>query len=856
LTAHGHPATFAPVSASDKKSVSQLALRVVLVYLSFGCFWIFFSDKFVRWITSDPDLALWMSIIKGWGFMLITGLLLYFLIRRNLRRIELQQRDLQEALPAYAQAAQALRESDAQLRAFINANTEPSFLMTATGTILVANPALAKSLGRPMEEIVGANRYEFLPLHLAAEQKTRIDAVIRTNTPAIFEDNQDGRCYLNHIYPVINPAGAVTAVAVFALDMTERIKAESSLRASQERFRALIETTSDWVWEIDSDSRYTYVSPRVRDLLGYEPAEVLGRRPMDFMPPSEAEHAARAFATAVIARAPLIAFINVNLHKDGHKVVLETSAVPITDTTGKLLGYRGIDRDVTERRRVEQQLRLQSSALEAAANAIMISGRDGHIQWVNDAFTKLTGYPAHEVIGQNPNILRSGKHSASHYAALWKTILDGRVWEGELINRRKDGTLYTEKMTVTPVRDIHNQITHFIAIKEDVTQSRALEEQLRHSQKMDAIGRLAGGIAHDFNNILTAIIGYASILQLDRSLTPGAQQHIAGIGQAAERAAALTRQLLAFSRKQALEPKVLDLNTVITDMAKMLRRLIGEHIELALTLSPGLGRIYVDRSQIEQVLLNLAVNARDAMPAGGQLVIQTGNIALSSTDIEKQPGAASGPYILVTIRDNGTGMSEEIRRHLFEPFFTTKEPGKGTGLGLATCHGIITQSGGFIRVESKPGEGSIFKIYLPRTEMRTTGELSNATPVLLPRGTGTILVVEDEQSLRELSSEVLTELGYNVLIAGNGEEAVQLVERLDGRRIDLLFSDVVMPRMGGRKLAEWFRTRHPRTKVLFTSGFTSDPEVWKAIHEGGVEFLEKPFTPVTLATKVQEVLQA
>jgi PAS domain S-box-containing protein len=575
---------------------------------------------------------------------------------------------------------------------------------------------------------------------------------------------------------------------------------------------------------------------------------------MDFMQAAEAERITRISATAVMARAPITSFSNVNLHKDGREVVLETSAVPIIDGTGRLLGYRGIDRDITGRRQVEQQLHLQARALEAAANAIMIAGVDGLIQWVNESFTKLTGYTADEVIGQNPRMLRSGKHSEAHYQSLWQTILAGRIWHGEVINRRKDGTLYTEEMTVTPVRDTYGRVTHFIAIKQDITRRRTLEDQFRHSQKMDAVGRLAGRIAHDFNNILTAIIGYASILQLDRSLTPGAKKHVAEIGEAAERAASLTRQLLAFGRKQTTEAKILDLNAIVNDMAKMLRRLIGENIELAIHLAPGLPHVFADRSQIEQVILNLAINARDAMPDGGRLSIQTAAVEQSAAEVEKNPGAMPGSYVMLTVRDSGTGMTEEIQRHIFEPFFTTKGPGKGTGLGLATCHGIVTQTGGFIRVGSKPGAGSVFSVFLPHTTA-SAGAAAPGAALTLPHGTGTVLVVEDEPALRDLSREVLLELGYTVHVAGDGKEAIAVLERLQSPRIDLLFSDVVMPQMGGRELMEWMRTRYPRTKVLFTSGYTADPEVWRAIHEGGVDFLEKPFTPVTLATKVRQILQ-
>jgi two-component system, cell cycle sensor histidine kinase and response regulator CckA len=426
----------------------------------------------------------------------------------------------------------------------------------------------------------------------------------------------------------------------------------------------------------------------------------------------------------------------------------------------------------------------------------------------------------------------------------------------ELINYRKDGSEYWVELNIVPVADTQGHFTHMISVQREVTERRQLEEQLRQSQKMDAVGQLAGGVAHDFNNILVVITGYSELL-LERHLEANHpwRREIEQIQKAGERAAALTRQLLAFSRKQIFQLEVHNLNEIVTDIETMLRRLIGEDIGLTTVLDPALATVKADRGQIEQVLLNLVVNARDAMPQGGKLTIETANAELDQAYALRHLDVKPGAYVMLAVSDTGIGMSAETQVRIFEPFFTTKEPGKGTGLGLATVYGIVKQSGGTLWVYSEPGHGTTFKIYLPQLrESIPLAEPDKGRPAA-PQGAETILLVEDEAMVRELICTVLTKQGYTVLEASDGSAALRLNERHPDA-IHLLLTDVVMPHMSGRELAEFLGPLRPQMKILYMSGYTDDAIIRHGVLEPGVDLLQKPFTPVNLARKVREMLDS
>ncbi len=420
--------------------------------------------------------------------------------------------------------------------------------------------------------------------------------------------------------------------------------------------------------------------------------------------------------------------------------------------------------------------------------------------------------------------------------------------------KRKDGHLITVRLSGRPIRDAQDRITCFEMIAEDVTERRALEYQLRQSQKMEAVGRLAGGVAHDFNNLLTVIKGYSELMLEELKEADPLYGEVTEIKKAADRAASLTRQLLAFSRQQVLAPKVLDLNFVMQNMDKLLRRLLGEDIQFISILDPDLGRTKADPGQIEQVLMNLAVNARDAMPAGGKLTIETRNVDLDENYCREHAGVIPGPYVMFAVSDSGNGMSEQVRSRIFEPFFTTKEVGKGTGLGLSTVYGIVRQSEGHIWVYSEIGIGSTFKVYLPRVDAPADTALQS-TSIPTYRGTETILLVEDEDGVRALIRQVLTKYGYRVLEARNGADAIQVSER-SVEPIHMLLTDVVLEQMGGRKLAEHLSKSRTDMRVLYISGYADDAIVQHGVLAAGTEFLQKPFTTDALAKKVRQVLDS
>jgi PAS domain S-box-containing protein len=515
----------------------------------------------------------------------------------------------------------------------------------------------------------------------------------------------------------------------------------------------------------------------------------------------------------------------------------------------------GLRVEVAERQRTESILRLQGAALDASADAIIITDEHARIAWVNPAFTALTGYAPSDAIGRNPReLLKSGVQDDVFYSEMWETIGSGHAWRGEMTNRRKDGTLYSENMTITPVRSPTGDVTHFVAIKRDLTDEKRLKAQFLQAQKMESVGRLAGGIAHDFNNLLTVINGTAELACNALTDDDPLRADFNEIHRAGERAAGLTRQLLAFSRKQIMKPQLLDLTTLVADLRSLLQRVIGEDVILVIPTAGSQSVVKADPGQLEQVLMNLVVNARDAMPDGGTVTIETKDVTVSSIRDGMYESMHPGSYVAISVRDTGTGMDEQTRARLFEPFFTTKEQGKGTGLGLATVYGIVEQSGGHIAVDTAPGQGTTFTVYLPRAVGATAdGPRVGAAP--LAAGRETILVVEDEPAVQQMARRMLASGGYTVLTANSGVDALRLLDGY-GRTVHLMLSDVVMPGMSGPDLAARTAVTRPRMKVVFTSGHTENAALRLTALDHSQAFIPKPYMMAELMRKVRETLEA
>lgn len=531
----------------------------------------------------------------------------------------------------------------------------------------------------------------------------------------------------------------------------------------------------------------------------------------------------------------------------------ELSHASLARTIRNTVSLHQIDR---QRRIAEEKLRKLYSAVEQSADMVLITDSLGAIEYVNPAFEKLTGYSRTEVIGQSPRILKSGEQGSEVYRTLWATIQAGEVYRGVLVNRKKTGESYIAEKTITPVRDTAGRITHFISNDRDISERRRLEAALFQAHKDGCHRSIAGGVAHDFNNLLIVISSYAELMQ--DSIGPEHRLHrnLQEILSASSRAADLTRQLLAFGRKQMQSLQVLDLNGVLDGIVKLLPRLIGEDIEITFRQEHDLGKVKLDPVQLEQVVMNLAVNARDAMPGGGKLTIATKKAQLDDNDVHHHTVVPKGEYVLLEVTDNGRGIADQHLPHIFEPFYTTKERGKGTGLGLATVYGIVKQSGGFIWVNSEVGMGTTFKIYFPPTRhvpLPSVGsDLLRGESEL--HGSETLLLVEDESAVRYPACEFLKKCGYTVIEAGDGLHAIEAAGKFTGK-IDLVITDVVMPGMGGGQLAELLKDSRPDMKVLFVSGYAETVVQNHQITEARTNFLQKPFTLACLGRKVREVLE-
>jgi two-component system cell cycle sensor histidine kinase/response regulator CckA len=638
----------------------------------------------------------------------------------------------------------------------------------------------------------------------------------------------------------------------------ERKGSDKAVRDSEARLRAIINTALDAMIGMNAKGMITEWNPRAEVIFGWAHREAIGQKLADLIiPPRYREaherglrHFLRTGEGPVLNRRVELT----GLRRDGTEFPVELSISPLK--RGETYVFNAFLSDITERKRAEEIRVRLASIVESSEDAIISKTLDGIVTTWNRGAERTFGYTADEVIGKSIGLLIPQDRVEEESQIIERVKQGEHVSHFETVRRRKDGTELNIALTISSIQDGEGRVMGFSEIARDITEHKSLEAQLRQSQKMEGVGQLAGGIAHDFNNLLTVINSYSAMVlgELDFS-NPFVRNGLEQIKEAGHRAASLTRQLLIFSRQQVLEPKVLELNEVVSNMAKLLRRLIGEDVIQVLCLHPALGRVKIDPGQLEQVIMNLAVNARDAMPGGGQLTIETENVELDNAYARTHALVQPGPYVMLAVSDTGCGMDAETQARIFEPFFTTKGPGKGTGLGLATVDGIVKQSGGNVWVYSEVGKGTTLKVYLPRVEKTSELPEPGAAPAELPRGSETVLLVEDEEMVRALAQAILERYGYRVLAARNVQDALRFAQESQ-EPIHLLLTDTIMPAMNGPELAKQFRSIRPESKVLFMSGYTDKVIAYTAALEPGTAFLQKPFTPLTLTQKVHEVLNA
>jgi two-component system cell cycle sensor histidine kinase/response regulator CckA len=631
--------------------------------------------------------------------------------------------------------------------------------------------------------------------------------------------------------------------------------AQEQLRKSTERCRQFVETTLDGVVSYGFDGALLFANQRLADILGYSLDELRALRVSDLLLPGAEEELrgnmeARRRGLSDRRELPLRC-------KDGSQVRVLVRAAPRRDEKGDVTGGLALLSDLTDRDRADEMRNRLVAIASASNDAITSTDLDGNVTCWNRGAERLFGWTAGEAVGRAASHLIGAAEEREVTARL---LAGEEVQTYEARRRRKDGSILDVSIAVSPIRDASGAITEVSAIMRDLTREKAAEaalrrteEQLRQSQKMDAIGRLAGGVAHDFNNLLSVILSYADLIIADPRLDARLREQVLEMRAAGMRAAELTRKLLACGRRQVREPVVLDLRSALLDMQQIMRRLVSEDISIELVLSESTGRIFADRAQVGQVVMNLVVNARDAMPRGGRLSLETADV-LFDAERAGALGLPPGPYVLLAVTDTGVGMDAETKARVFEPFFTTKTKDEGTGLGLSTTYGIAQQSGGTVVVESEPGKGAKFTVFFPRTDRPLGADASESKRLGSLEGDETILLVEDDDQVRGIARSILQRRGYTVLAARNGGEAMLLSQEHEGR-IHLLLTDVVMPLMSGKQLAELLASRRPDLRVLYMSGYAENTILQHGVVEEGAPLLSKPIVPEVLLRKIRELLE-
>ncbi len=768
-------------------------------------------------------------------------------------------------ITAREKEADVLKQSEEKYRALVE-NSLQGLAIIQDGRFVFCNSAFSQITGYSIDELLSLppkrmgnlthpedrdivfNRYRDRLAGLPVASRYEVRGVKKDGTQIWLE-----------VYASLMEYNGRPATQLVYMDITERKQAEIALRESEERFRLIAETIDEVFWIYDPENAVTtYVSPAHDRIFGYPRKQLYESREPSLEPVHPEDRAQVAASFALVRDGQPINFEYRIIRQDGSIRHIWNRGFPVPNESGKIKRYIGVVQDVTEWRRAEEALKESREYLNQIINSIgdpiFVRDREHSFLLVNEAFCNFFGISREEFLGRT----RLESLNKNLQASIWETeeaVFNSgieNVSEDDIIDWQGNERVVMAKKSLLTDKNGNRQL---IGVLRDITDHKRLEAQFLQAQKMEAIGILAGGVAHDFNNLLNVINGYSELILDEISTNNPIRKDLEQIRDAGRRAATLTSQLLAFGRKQILQPEILDLNKVIMRMGTMLRRLIGEDIELVSITDPNLEPVNADPGKIEQIVMNLAVNARDAMPQGGKLTIETANVDFDGNYVREHPPTQKGSYVMLAISDNGIGMDTATQAHLFEPFFTTKEKGKGTGLGLSTVYGIVKQSDGFIWTYSEPGNGTTFKIYFPRAQGAIARDAVEVKIEAGFQGSETVLVVEDEASVRSLAGRILRDRGYNVLEASDGMEALRLAEGF-AEKIHMILTDAIMPGMSGKELVSRIEASRPGIKSLFVSGYTDNSIVHHGILDSNIAFLQKPFTVDSLSRKVRQVLNS
>jgi two-component system cell cycle sensor histidine kinase/response regulator CckA len=765
-------------------------------------------------------------------------------------------------------AEEALRESEERIKSIFRA--APIGIGVVTNRVLMdVNSRIGEMTGYSLKELVsssarvlyptqddfdyvGAEKYRQIAEKGAGSVETRwmkkdgtIIDVLLSSTP-------------------IDPSDLSRGVTFTALDITEPKKVEEALKESEKKYRRVVENATEIIYTTDINGNFKYANPTALRVVGYSLEELRRFNYLDLVVPEYRDQLKEIYGNQFRSR-QATTYVEFPFSNKFGEVMWFGQSASLMMEGGRIIGFQVIARDITERKRTESALRESEERyrmlVETSPDAITLLDLNLNIVMANRPALALYGYESpEEVVGQSALNFIAPEDRPRAVEDVRKMLETGSIGTLEYTLLRKGGVPFSAELRASMIVNVEKKPLAYICVSRDITERKrgeeeraALEDQFRQSQKMEAIGQLAGGVAHDFNNLLTVIKGYCQLSLVETKEGTPLRDALEVISKAAEKAADLTRQLLAFSRRQIMEATVLDLNTLLQNLEKMLRRIIGEDIELVTLLGADLGRVKADPGQMEQVVMNLAVNAKDAMSKGGKLIIETANVELDEAYARAHVSVTPGCYVMIAVSDTGTGMAPEVRDRVFEPFFTTKGKGKGTGLGLSTVYGIVKQSNGNIWVYSEPGKGTTFKIFLPRVDEPAEKLKAQEAGEEFPGGSETILIVEDDKEVRNLTVRILKRQGYTVLDGSYGDEAFNVCRQHKGP-IHLLVTDVVMPGMDGRTLSECLSQLHPEMKVLYMSGYTDDAIVHHGVMAKGMNYIQKPFTVNGLTKKVREVL--